>query len=338
MSTPFTHALVIGGTGMIGAHALRACLARGIRVRALARPNSDRGNLEGLGNVEIAVGDLGDPASLSTALRGCDLLIHTAGTYPARHFGKAALLARARRHLSHLLNAVQEAPELKRWVYVSSCATIGIPEGPGGEPAPHSRPARESDSRFPVPDDSPYFAVKAEMERMVMSDPERAVIVNPTLCVDELDSRLTTAQVLLPLARGMMPAYLPGQLNAVPTRDVGEGILLAAERGRCGERYILGAENMSCRDFLARCARIAGVSAPRFALPFFIAEAASLATEVWARATGTAPLFPMAGVRMMKHSQTYDTSKAREELGFRPFAVDDAIERAFTWYRTQGLL
>ena len=164
------------------------------------------------------------------------------------------------------------------------------------------------------------------------------VIVNPTFCVDEFDDHRSTAQLLVPLAKGMLPAYVPGRLNAVATRDVGEGIWQAAELGRIGARYILGGENLTSREFLERCARVAGVAAPRLALPIGFAECASFMSEAFARLTGTRPLFPMAGVRMLKHSQPYDITLAREELGFTPTTLDAAIERAYAWYRARKFI
>ncbi len=143
---------------------------------------------------------------------------------------------------------------------------------------------------------------------------------------------------MVPLARGQIPAYLPGRLNAVPPRDVGQGILLAAIHGRIGRRYILGGENMSSLEFLQQCAQVAGVPAPRFAAPLPVAEAISLATEILAHITRTRPLFPMTGIRMMRHSQAYDITRAREELGFQPTSLTAAIERAYAWYRAQDLL
>ena len=325
----FERALVLGATGMLGAHALRACRQHGIAARALVRPGSDRRLLAGL-PVEAAEGDLRDRASLERALAGCDLAIHAAAPYPKRHFGKARLLADARAGMANLLAAARGAA-LRRLVYVSSATTIGVPAGA-------RRPARETDT-LPVRDSAPYFAVKFLLEDLARAAAERGlplVIVNPTFCVDEFDAHRTTAQLMLPLARRQLPAYLAGTLNAVATRDVGAGILLAAEHGRPGERYILGGENLTTRAFLERCARAAGVPAPRRALPFAVAEPISLATELIAWLTRTPPLFPLTGIRMSRHAQAYDITRAREELGYAPTSLDDAIARAYAWYRAQG--
>lgn len=336
----FQRALVLGATGMIGAHALRACLHHGIRARALVRPGSDRRLLAGL-EVEVVTGDLLDRASLGPALDGCDLALHAAAAYPKRFFGKARFLADARGAMENLLRAAQAARSpggaLQRLVYVSSATTVGVPESTDDEAR---RPARESDTRR-VRDTSPYFAVKFLLEDLA-TEAARAglpvVVVNPTFCVDEFDDHRTTAQLMLPLAKRQLPAYLAGRLNAVATRDVGEGLLQAAERGRVGERYLLGGENLTSREFLERCARAVGVPAPRLALPIGLAEGISFGSEVLARLMRTPPLFPMTGIRMIRHSQSYDITRAREELGYTPTSVDDAIRRAYAWYRARGWL
>lgn len=306
--------------------------------RALVRSDSDRQLLTGL-PVEVLEGDLRDRASLERALAGCDLAIHAAAPYPKRHFGKAELLAEARRGMENLLQAAAAhaggGGALRRLVYVSSATTIGVPAASGDTPR---RPARETDT-LRVRDTAPYFAVKFLMEDLARGAAERGlplVIVNPTFCVDEFDAHRTTAQLMIPLARRQLPAYLPGTLNAVATRDVGRGAVLAAERGRLGERYLLGGENLTTRELLERCARAAGVLPPRHALPFAVAEPVSLVTELIAWLTRTPPLFPMTGIRMSRHAQAYDITRAREELGYAPTPLDDAIARAYAWYRARG--
>jgi nucleoside-diphosphate-sugar epimerase len=232
----FTRALVLGATGMIGCHAVHAGLRRATRVRALVRPDSDARILAGL-DLELARGDLRDRASLAAALEGCDLLIHAAAAYPKRHFGAAAFLASARAGMENLISAAQAAgPELRRIVYVSSVTTIGRPTAKAAGNAPHRGSpadlplARESDLHV-IEDPSPYFRVKAMMEDLAQTAAGGGlpvVIVNPTFCVDEFDDHRSTAQLLVPLAKGMLPAFVPGRLNAVATRDVGEGIWRAA--------------------------------------------------------------------------------------------------------------
>ena len=335
---------------MIGAHAVRACLTRGIAVRALIRSTSDLRNLADV-QVERAEGDLMNPPSLREALDGCDVVLHAAAPYPTRYFGKAKLIADARRGMRHVLDAAAAAPDVRRLVYVSSVTTIGMPSASDGRPAPHSRPAREEDTDHPIRDGAPYFDLKQTLEEMARFADDASsplpsgvqgrcevVIVNPAFCIDAFDANRTTAQLLIPLAKRQIPAYIPGVLNAVPTQDVGEGIVLAAERGKNGERYILGGENLPTDELLKRCAQVAGVPAPTRGFPIGLAEGVSMMTEVIACLTRTRPLFPMAGIRMSKHGQALDSGRAKRELGYRATDLDAAIRRAYDWYRQQGFL
>jgi dihydroflavonol-4-reductase len=341
-SLQFDKALIIGATGMIGTHAVHACLRRGIAVRATERPASNNQNLLGL-EIEKASASLEDPEALREAMTGCDLVIHAAAPYPSRHFGKAKLLTAARAGMTSFLKTAQSqiTGSLKRIVYVSSVTTIGIPAGSDGRPDRGSRAAVESDTAFPIADSAPYFELKAMLENMALAAADDGLpltVVNPTFCVDEFDSHQTTAQLMVPLAKGQIPAYLPGLLNAVATADVGEGICLAAQRGAIGRRYILGAENMSSREFMERCALEVGVKAPALAFPLPVAEGISMVAEWLAYVTGSRPLFPMTGIRMMKNSQPFDISRARDELGYAPLPVAGAITRAYNWYRREGLI
>ena len=308
---PAVRALVLGGTGMIGSHTVRALLRRGARVRVLARPSSTTRTLEGL-LVERAPGDLGDLDSVRAALPGCDLLFHCAAPYPRSHFHRlrqvegarrsmAGLLAVAREFVPHELldpvpghlaaraveraegaaNVIRMQPEradelaravtnpallqaalagrlnaslhpplaetmhvpgLKRFIYTSSLTTIGRPAGRDRfESWP--RLADERDRSDLTHASSPYFAMKAEME----AEATRAavegmpvLIGNPSLCVDAYDPTPTTGKLLVAVARRRMPVYLPGVMNVVATRDVGEALVNAAVLGRTGQRYILG--------------------------------------------------------------------------------------------------
>jgi len=318
---------------MLGCHVVHACLRQGRAVRAFVRPQSNRRLLAEL-DLEFATGDLGDRASLARAMAGCEAVVHAAAPYPHRHFGRRRFLADARAGMAGFLCTALDAARqgsLRRCVYVSSATTIG---------RAHGRPAREDD-RPPIDDPSPYFRVKAMLEAMAAEAARSGLpltIVNPTFCVDEFDDHRTTAQLLVPLAKGWLPAYVPGRLNAVATRDVGAGIVSALERGRRGARYILGGENLTSRAFLERCAHIAGVAPPRLALPVPLAELISLKTELLAYPFRAAPLFPLTGIRMIKHGQAYDISRARDELGYAPTPLDPAIERAFAWYRKRGFI
>jgi dihydroflavonol-4-reductase len=407
---PAIRALVLGGTGMIGCHVVRALLRRGSRVRVLARPSSTTRTLEGL-VVERVPGDLEDLDAVRAALPGCDLLFHCAAPYPRSHFHREQQVERARQSMAGLLavardfvpralldpvpghlaaraveraegaaNAIRLQPEraeelaravpdpvlleaalagrlnaslhaplvetmhlpgLKRLIYTSSLTTIGRPAGRDrSEPWP--RLADERDRYDLTHASSPYFAMKADME----AEATRAavegmpvLIGNPSLCVDAYDPTPTTGKLLVAVAQGRMPVYLPGVMNVVATRDVGEALVNAAVLGRTGQRYILGGDNTTSREFLGLVARIAGVPPPRVPVPIPMAEAMAYASEVanLLRRRGWAAL-PVSGVQMMKHSQALDCSLAHSELQMPRTPLATAVADALRWLRENGYL
>ena len=254
---------------------------------------------------------------------------------------EAALAGRLNASLHPPLAETMHLPGLKRFIYTSSLTTIGLPAGRDrSEPWP--RLADERD-RYDLPQaSSPYFAMKAAME----AEATRAavegmpvVIGNPSLCVDAYDPTPTTGKLLVALARRQMPVYLPGVMNVVATRDVGEGLVNAAVLGRTGQRYILGGDNTTAREFLGLVAGIAGVTPPRVPMPIPLAEAMAYASEVaslllrrsWAA-------LPMSGVQMMKYSQAFDCSLAHSELQMPRTPIATAVADALRWLRENGYL
>jgi nucleoside-diphosphate-sugar epimerase len=229
------------------------------------------------------------------------------------------------------LREVAHLPGLKRIVYVSSVTTIGRPRG-----RPHERPeANEADREDRVRGSSPYFVMKEEMEAAVTRAALQGmpiVIGNPTFCVDTHDATPTSGKLLLAVARRQMPVYLPGTMNAVATRDVAEALVNAASWGRTAQRYILGDENLTAREFLRRVANVAGVPPPRWPLPLAVAEALAWSTEVVnLLLRRTWPLLPISGVQMMRYSQPVDPGLARAELAMPRTPLDVAIRDALEW-------
>ena len=239
------------------------------------------------------------------------------------------------------LSECRNLPGLKRIVYSSSVTTIGRPRGT--EPGrPFGRLAREGDRYDLAPDPSPYFLCKRLLEASVARAANEglpAVILNPTLVVDARDAHLTTGRAFLPIARGRMAFYLPGQIDVVAGTDVGEGHVLAALHGRTGQRYILGNEFITLRDFFSMIAEEAGVGRPRIPIPYAVAEPISLATEIVALLS-RAPwaVFPTHGLRMLRFAQQVDGSLAVKELGLERTPVRAAVRRAIEWYRREGML
>ncbi|HTY41114.1 MAG TPA: hopanoid-associated sugar epimerase [Thermoanaerobaculia bacterium] len=322
--------LVTGGTGFVGSHVVRALLARGRSVRCLVRPGSRRDNLAGL-DVELAEGDLTDPASLERALAGVATLYHVAADYRLWTRDPEELYRANAGGTENILAAAAKAG-VSRVVYTSSVAALGLTED--GSPA---------NEETPVVRDrivGHYKKSKYDAERVALSWARRGlpvVIVNPSTPIGEGDIKPTpTGQMIVDFVNRRMPAYVDTGLNLVDVRDVAAGHLLAAERGRPGERYILGNRNMTLKEILDRLAAITGLPAPRTRLPHWVPlSAAAVATGI-ARVTGKPPRFSLESVRMSTHRMYFDASKAVRELGLPQTPVEQALSRAVAWFREKG--
>lgn len=256
------HTLVTGATGFVGSAVARAALARGHRVRVLARPGSDRGNLAGL-DVEIAEGDLGDPASLARAATGCRFVLHVAADYRIWVPDPAAML-RANVDGTVALLRAAHAAGAERIVHCSSVAALGLTQD--GTPADETTPVSE-DTVIGIYKKSKYRAEQAVLA-LVRDEAMPVVIVNPAAPVGPRDIKPTpTGRMIADAAARRIPAYIDTGMCVVHVDDVAEGHLLALERGRIGERYILGAENLSLRDLLALVAHAVGHPPPSIRLP-----------------------------------------------------------------------
>lgn len=322
--------LVTGASGFIGGHVARALAARGDPLRLLLRPASDRRGLAGMA-FEEALGDLRDADSLQRAVQGCSTVYHVAADY--RLWARdPAELERSNVDGTRNLLAAAEREGVATVVYTSTVGAIGIAgDGtPGDEQSPVS--AAEMSGQ--------YKRTKFRAEQIALEYAARGlrvVVVNPTAPVGEADLKPTpTGCILVDFLRGAMPAYLDTGLNLVDVRDVARGHLLAAEKGRPGERYILGAENLSLREILERLAKIAGRPAPRVEIPYALAWLVGAAETGWAELTGRAPRAPLEGVRMARKKMYVRCNKAEQELGWRPGPVDAALERAVAWFRANG--
>ncbi len=322
--------LVTGGTGFVGAHVVRALLAGGARVRCLVRPGSDRRNLQGL-PVELAEGDLLDPHSLSKAISGCSLVFHVAADYRLSAPDPGRL---ARVNVEGTRNVLAAAGEagVRRVVYTSSVGALGL--RPDGRPADETTPVTRGDmigaykrSKFDAEEVAREFAAKGLP----------LVIVNPSSPVGERDVKPTpTGKLIVDFLNGRLPAYVDTGLNLVDVRDVAAGHLLAADKGRHGERYILGNRDMTLKEILETLARITGLPGPRVRLPHAIPYAVAALGEVVARITGRPPAVSLEGVRMSRHRMFFDAGKAVRELGLPQSPVEDALARAVAWFRENG--
>jgi dihydroflavonol-4-reductase len=315
-------ALVTGASGFVGWHVARALLERGHSVRALVRPNSRVPELD----VEPIIGDLRDPASLSRAAAGCGLVFHVAADYRLWSKNPDDLYRSNVEGTRNMLAAAQSAG-VDRFVYTSTVGCIGVPAGHLGD---EDQPVRLADMTGAYKR-SKFMAEQCALDYARGGFP--VVIVNPTAPMGGHDFKPTpTGQIVLDFINGAMPAYIDTGLNVVKVRDVAEGHVLACERGRVGERYILGSENLTLGQILQELASLTGRKAPGIELPYFVAYTAGVVTTAWARLTGTPPRAPLEAVRMAKKKMWVSHAKAARELGFVPGPAREALREAVHWF------
>ncbi len=322
--------LVTGANGFVGCHVVRALLARGDRVRALVRDGADLAALSGL-DAEICRGDVRDRAAVMRAAIGCDEIYHVAADYRLWVRDPAPMYATNVEGTRNVIDAARDAGAA-RVVHTSTVGALGIPHGGVGR---EDTPVELSHMA------GPYKRSKFLAEQLALDAARRGapvVIVNPSTPIGALDFKPTpTGRIIAEFLARRMPAYVDTGLNLVDVEDVARGHLLAAERGRIGEKYILGAENLTLREMLERLAAIAGLPAPRVRIPYAVALGFALGAEAVARAiTHRPPRASLTEVRMARKKMFFDSSKARAELGYRPRAIDAALERAIEFFRGPG--
>jgi dihydroflavonol-4-reductase len=318
--------LVTGASGFIGWHVARKLLERGDKVRALARPSSQVRELD----VEVVRGDLRDPDSLERALTGCGVLFHIAADYRLWAKDPGDLY---RSNVDGTRNVLEAARKcgMERVVYTSTVGCIGIPNGGLGT---EDRPVREEDMTGAYKR-SKFQAEQVALEFAASGFP--VVIVNPTAPIGDHDFKPTpTGKIILDFLKGAMPAYVDTGLNFVDVQDTATGHLQAVERGRSGQRYILGSENLTLQQMLQRLASVTGGQAPRWRIPHAVAYAAGVASTGWANLTGQEPRVPLDAVKMSRTKVFVSLDQAKRELGFNPQPVDGALRRAVDWFRANG--
>ena len=319
--------LLTGATGFVGSAVARALLAAGYRVRALVRRGSDRRNLAGL-EIAPVEGDLADPASLAPAVAGCRYLVHVAADYRIWVPDPAAMLRANVAGTEALLRAALAAG-VERIVHCSSVAALGLTgtDMPADETMPVSEAAIVGVYKL-----SKYRAEQVVL-RMVRDDGLPAVIVNPAAPVGPRDIKPTpTGRMIADAAAGRMPAYVDTGLCVVHVDDVAAGHVLALQKGRIGERYILGGENLSLRDLLVLVAAAAGRPAPRLRLPRELLWPVALGFEAAARLGGIEPLVTRDHLRMARKKMFFSSAKAARELGFAPRPAQEAVRDAVAWF------
>lgn len=316
-----------GATGFLGSHVARALIAAGAELRLLTRQTSPTANIEGVPGERI-VGDLRDPNSYKSALSGCDYVFHVAADYrlwardPQEMYKSNVEGTRA------LLEAAQSAG-VKRVVYTSTVATMGF-IGDGTE-ADEGSPVSLADMI------GPYKRSKFLAEQIALTSPI-TVVVNPTTPIGEYDIKPTpTGRIVVDFLKRKFPAYVDTGLNLVDATECARGHVLALEKAKPGQRYILGGENLTLKQILDKLSAISGIPAPTLKVPHAVAMMAAVGdTVVTGYIRGREPRATIDAVRMGRKKMFVSSVKAQRELTFRVVPVEDALRRAVQWFRANG--
>jgi dihydroflavonol-4-reductase len=324
-------AFVTGATGFVGSHVARALTDQGADLRLLVRAGSNTSNIAEL-HAELVTGDLRQPASLEKAIAGCDAVFHVAADYrlwvrdPEEMYRANVEGTRA------ILDAAQKN-RVRRVVYTSSVATMGFTS---------NRQLADEDSPVSLEDMiGPYKRSKFMAEQVAIEaarSGQDVVIVNPTTPIGERDIKPTpTGRIVLDFLKKKFPAYVDTGLNLVDVKACALGHIAAFEKGRSGERYILGGENLTLKQILDKLAAITGLPSPAIRVPYFVALATGVVDEVFTgRIRGREPRATIDAVRMGRKKMFVTSSKAERELEWKTVPVDAALGRAVKWFRENG--
>ncbi len=330
--SPMSPALVTGASGFVGSAIAAALRTEGrCRVIALVRSSSPRTNLDP--RDAVVVGDLSDRASLAAALKGVRFLFHAAADYRLWARDPEDII---RNNVEGTRLVMEEAltAGVERIVYTSSVATLALDEG-----APATEANRLSEGAAIGAYKRSKVVAERVVETMIARDGLPAVIVNPSTPIGPRDVRPTpTGRIILEAASGRMPGFVDTGLNLVHVDDVAAGHLAALERGRIGERYILGGENVALADMLADIAHQVGRRPPRLKLPRRVLYPIGYGAELMARVRGGEPFATVDGLRMASKHMFFDDSKARRELGYVSRPYREGLRDAIAWFRAQGRL
>jgi len=328
-------AFVTGATGFLGSHVARALTEQGAQLRLLVRPTSDLRNIEGL-CAERVQGDLRDPASIEKALAGCEAVFHVAADYRLWVRDPEQMYRSNVEGTRSLLEAARKQG-VRRVVYTSSVATMGFPSN--GQANGH---VADEQSPVSLADMIGHYKRSKFMAEQVAFDAARSgmdvVVVNPTTPIGERDIKPTpTGRIVLDFLKRKFPAYVETGLNLVDATECAHGHIQAFEKGRSGERYILGGENLTLKQILDRLAAITGLKSPTVKLPYVFAFATGVVDEmVTGRLLRREPRATIDAVRMGRKMMFVSSAKAERELGWRNVPVDGALRRSVEWFRANG--
>ena len=328
-------AFVTGATGFLGSHVARALAEQGAQLRLLVRPTSDLRNISDL-NADRVEGDLRDSVSIEKAMAGCDTVFHVAADYRLWVRDPQEMYRSNVEGTRSLLAAAQKQG-VRRVVYTSSVATMGFT-------ANGSSSGNIADENSPVSleDMIGHYKRSKFMAELVAFEAARAgvdvVVVNPTTPVGERDIKPTpSGRIIVDILKRKFPAYVETGLNLVDATECARGHVQALEKGRSGQRYILGGENLTLKQILDRLAAITGLRSPTVKLPYVFAFATGVVDEmVNGRLRGREPRATIDAVRMGRKMMFVNSTKAEQELGWRTVPVDGALRRAVEWFRGNG--
>ena len=327
---------VTGASGFIGANLVHELIARGHTVRALLRSRTDARGLAGA-KFEHVEGDLSQPGHLTEAMRGCHWCFHVAASYHLWLRDYRPMYAANVEGTRNVLSAAAAAG-CTRIVYTSTVGCIGLPKISDGRLLPSDETSPVSEAQM----SNHYKRSKWRAEQVALQLAREGlpvIIVNPSAPVGPRDVKPTpTGQVIVDFLNRSMPAYLDTGLNWVHVRDVAVGHVLAAEKGRLGERYILGNSegNWTLKEAFGELEQITGIRGPRARVPYFVALTAAYFDELLSKLTGKPPKAPLAGVRMAKYKMYFNPAKAIRELGLPQTTPRQALADAVDWFRSNG--
>jgi dihydroflavonol-4-reductase len=325
--------LVTGASGFVGSAVVKAALARGYRVRAMVRATSPRENLNGL-DIEVVEGDMRDPASMDRALEGIEVLFHVAADYRLWAPDPRDIM-RSNADGTRVTMEAALRRKVERIVYTSSVATLRVK----GASAPVDETSPNEEQHTIGVYKRSKVAAERIVEKLVAEQGLPAVIVNPSTPIGPRDIRPTpTGRIIVEAALGKIPAFVDTGLNLVHVDDCAQGHLLALDRGKIGERYILGGDDVLLRDMLASIARLCGRKAPSVTLPRWPLYPLALAAQGVAKFTGKEPFVTVDGLKMSRYRMFFSSAKAQAQLGYtaRPYA--EGLRDAVEWFRVAGYL
>jgi dihydroflavonol-4-reductase len=322
-------ALVTGAAGFVGSAVVRALADRGVRVRALARAGGTRRNLEGL-DVELAEGDMRDRDAMDRAMAGVRWLFHVAADYRLWARDPEEIVFNNLTGTGAVMSAALAAG-VERVVYTSSVATLSLKSTPADETAPLT-----SDQAIGAYKRSKVVAERL-VEQMAAQEGLPAVIVNPSTPIGPRDVRPTpTGRIIVEAAQGRMPAYVDTGLNLVHVDDVAQGHLLALDKGRIGERYILGGQDVGLGELLRDISLLSGRRPPTLKLPRAPLYPLAAAAELVAQVTGKEPFLTLDGLKMSRNWMFFTSEKAERELGYASRPYVHGLKDALAWFRQEG--